>query len=118
VPAPPVPLVAVTDHAVDRYRQRVPRRTGELDVRPEVAGRVATAWAAGRVETEPPPGAAAQRGSVYVRDGALVFVCLHDRPRGELVVITVWEEGEGASVPRRFTDAVAEPRLRRPRDSA
>ena len=111
------PLVAVTDHAVERYLQRVPRRTGELDLKPEIAGRLSAAWAAGRVGPEPPPGAAAQRGSVYVRDGALVFVGLHDRPRGELVVITVWEEGEGAAVPRRYTDAIAEPRLRRPADS-
>ena len=34
-----------------------------------VAARVGRAWAAGRVSREPPPGAAAQRGSVYVRDG-------------------------------------------------
>lgn len=101
------PLVAVTDHAVERYRQRV---RGTLDARTEVAGRVATAWAEGRYSDEPPPGAAAQRGSVYVRDGALVFVCLHDRPRGELVVITLWEEGEDPAVPRRYTDAVREPR--------
>jgi hypothetical protein len=105
----PTPLVAVTDHAEDRYRQRVARRTGKLELKPQIAG---------RVDTEPPPGAAAQRGSVYVRDGSLVFACLHDRPRGELVVVTVWEEGEGAAVPRRYTDAVPEPRLRRPGHSA
>jgi hypothetical protein len=114
----PTPLVAVTDHAEDRYRQRVARRTGKLELKPQIAGRVSAAWAAGRVDTEPPPGAAAQRGSVYVRDGSLVFACLHDRPRGELVVVTVWEEGEGAAVPRRYTDAVPEPRLRRPGHSA
>ena len=56
-----VPLVAVTDHALERYRQRVPRRGGELDERPELAGRVARAWAAGR--TQPGPGA-----TVQVRD--------------------------------------------------
>jgi hypothetical protein len=34
----------------------------------------------------------------------LVYVC---RPEGaELVVITLWEEGEDAAVPRRFTDAL------------
>ena len=38
------PLVAVTDHAVERYRQRV---RGTLDPRPEIAGRVSAAWAAG-----------------------------------------------------------------------
>jgi hypothetical protein len=36
---------------------------------------------------------------------------MEDRPRGELVVVTLWEEGEGAAVPRRFTDAL-EPRHR------
>lgn len=112
------PLVAVTDHAVERYRQRVPGRTGSLELRPEIAGRVASAWAAGRVDAEPPPGAAAQRGSVYVRDGTLVFVCLHDRPRSELVVVTVWEEGEQAEVPRRYTDALKARRLRRGGESA
>lgn len=110
------PLVSVTDHAVERYRQRVPSGSGLLDVRPEIAGRVGRAWAAGRVETEPPPGAVAQRGSVYVRDvdrPDLVFVCLHDRPRGELVVVTLWEEGEAAAVPRRFTDELRRMERRR-----
>lgn len=106
------PLVGVTDHAVQRYRQRVPRRTGSLDPRPEIAGRVSAAWADGRVSTDPPPGAAAQRGSVYVRDGSLVFVCLHDRPRSEIVVITLWEDAELAEVPRRYTDALKHRRLR------
>ena len=104
------PLVAVTDHAVERYRQRV---RGALDPRPEIAGRVSQAWAAGRVSEEPPPGAAAQRGSVYVRDGDVVFVCLEDRPRGELVVVTLWEEGEAAAVPRRFTDLLKRDERRR-----
>jgi hypothetical protein len=108
--------VSVTDHAVERYRQRVPGGSGELDVRPEIAGRVARAWAAGRIETDPPDGAVAQRGSVYVRDQTradLVFVCLHDRPRGELLVVTLWEEGEGAAVPRRFTDELRRMERRR-----
>jgi hypothetical protein len=94
-------LIAVTDHAVERYRQRV---RGTLDARPEIAARVGQAWAAGAVSREPPPGAAAQRGSVYVRDGDIVFVCLEDKPRGELVVVTLWEEGEDPAVPRRFTE--------------
>ena len=94
-------LVAVTDHAAERYRQRV---RGTLDAKAEIIARVSRAWAAGDVSREPPPGAAAQRGSVYVRDGDVVYVCLEDRPRGELVVVTLWEEGEGAAVPRRFTD--------------
>ena len=48
-------------------------------------------------------------GTVHVRDverPALVYVCRHDVPRGELVVVTLWEEGEDAEVPRRFTDAL------------
>ena len=101
------PLVAITDHAVERYRQRV---RGSLDPRPEIAGRVSGAWAAGRVSEEPPPGAAAQRGSVYVRDRAITFVCLWDRPRGELLVVTLWEDGETPQVPRRFTDALKDRR--------
>lgn len=102
-------LVSVTDHAVERYRQRLPSRSGTLDHRTELAGRVSEAWTAGRVSDEPPPGAAAQRGSVYVRDlrdPGVLFVCLHDRPRDELVVITLWQEGEDPHVPRRFTDAL------------
>jgi hypothetical protein len=104
------PLVAVTDHALERYRQRVPRRSGELDERPELAGRVSRAWAAGSVGAGP-------AGTVHVRDverPAIVYVCRHDVPRGELVVVTLWEEGEDAEVPRRFTDALrdAQPRGR------
>ncbi len=90
-------LVAVTDHAAERYRQRI---RGTLDPKREVAGRVARARAAGRVET-------GERGTVQVRDlerRDLVFVC---RPEGaELVVITVFEQGEAAAVPKRFTDAL------------
>ena len=91
--------VGVTDHAVERYLQRV---RGVLDPRPEIAGRVRAAWDAGRV-------AAAERGTVHVRDldrRDLVYVCVLDRPRDELVVVTLWEEGEGAAVPREFTDAL------------
>ena len=62
--------VAVTDHAVERFRQRVGSRLGGFDVKPEIAGRVSEAWAAGRVSETPPPGAGetAARGTVYVRD--------------------------------------------------
>ncbi len=91
-------LVAVTDHAIQRYRQRV---RGSLDERVEIASRVAQAHAAGRVE----PG---ERGALLVRDlrdRELVFVC---RPDGaELVVITLWERGDTVNVPKRFTDALA-----------
>jgi hypothetical protein len=100
-------LVSVTDHAVERYRQRV---RGTLDARTEIAARVGRAWAAGAFSHDAPPGAAAQRGSVYVREGDIVYVCLEDRPRGELVVVTLWEEGEDPAVPRRFTEALKRPR--------
>ncbi len=102
-------LVAVTDHAVERFRQRVGSRAGLLDPRPEIAGRVRRAWEAGRVTEEPPPGAAGARGSVYVRDLVdrdLLFVCR--REHDELVVISLWEAGRVGTprVPRRFTDAL------------
>jgi hypothetical protein len=89
-------LIAVTDHASERFRQRV---RGSLDERTEIATRVSRSHAAGHVE----PG---ERGALLVRDlerPDLVYVC---RPDGrELVVVTLWEEGE-AAVPRRFTDAL------------
>jgi hypothetical protein len=90
-------LVAVTDHAAERFRQRV---RGTLDAKTEIASRVARARAAGGVEE-------GARGTVLIRDldrRDLVYVC---RPEaGELVVVTLWEEGEDAAVPRRFTDAL------------
>jgi hypothetical protein len=106
-------LVAVTDHAVERFRQRIGGRSGEVDARPEIASRVARAWDAGRVSDTPPDGrSSSPRGAVYVRDlldRSLVFVCRHDRAAREVVVVTLWEEegGPGAPrVPRRFTDAL------------
>ena len=102
-------LVAVTDHAVERFRQRVGSRAGLLDPRPEIVGRVRRAWEAGRWSDEPPAGASGARGSVYVRDLVdrdLLFVCR--READELVVISLWEEGRVGTprVPRRFTDAL------------
>jgi hypothetical protein len=94
-----VALIAVTDHAVERYGQRV---RGSLDPRTEIAARVGRALDAGRAE----PG---ERGALLVRDldrPDLVYVCMEDRPRGELVVVTLWEHGQEAAVPRRFTDAL------------
>jgi hypothetical protein len=94
-----VALIAVTDHAVERYGQRV---RGSLDPRTEVAARVGRAVDAGRVQ-------AGERGTLLVRDlerADLVFVCMEDRVGGELIVVTLWEEGEEAAVPRRFTDAL------------
>jgi hypothetical protein len=103
--------VAVTDHAVERFRQRVGTRTGAVDPRVEIASRVGKAWAADRVTDEPPAGATGARGSVYVRDVVdrdLLFVCRHDQAGGELVVISLWDTGRLAPqrVPKRFTDAL------------
>ena len=92
-------LVSVTDHAVERYLQRV---RGALDPRLEITARVSKAFDAGQVA----PG---ERGAILVRDlqrADLVFVCMEDKPRGELLVVTLWEEGEDAEVPKRFTDAL------------
>ena len=90
-------LVAVTDHAAARFRQRV---RGTLEEKAEVASRVSRAHAAGRVERGP-------RGEVLVRDiqrRDLIYVCRLEA--GELIVVTLWEEGEDAAVPKRFTDAL------------
>jgi predicted amidohydrolase len=90
-------LVAVTDHAAERFRQRV---RGTLAAKTEIAARVTRAHAAGRLE----PGV---RGAILVRDlerRDLVYVC---RLEGdELVVTTLWEEGDDAAVPKRFTDVL------------
>jgi hypothetical protein len=90
-------LVAVTDHAADRFRQRV---RGTLDPKTEIASRVAQAAAAGQSE----PG---ERGTVVIRDRDrrdLIYVC---RQQGdELVVITLFEQGEDAAVPKRYADAL------------
>lgn len=90
-------LFAVTDHAAERFRQRV---RGTLDAKSEVIARVSHAYDAGRVKTGP-------RGEVLVRDAErrdVIYVC---RPEGaELIVVTLWEEGEDAAVPKRFTDAL------------
>jgi hypothetical protein len=107
--------VAVTDHAAERFRQRVGSRLGGFDVKPEIAGRASQAWAAGRATDVPPPGAKeeAVRGSVYVRDlveRGVIFVCRHDRASRELLVITLWEDERygAARVDQRFTDALKE----------
>ncbi|RKQ87489.1 hypothetical protein C8N24_5512 [Solirubrobacter pauli] len=100
-------LVAVTDHAAERYLQRV---RGALDPKLEVTGRVSRAVDAGRVE----PGS---RGALLVRDledGELVYICIEDKPRGELIVITLWEGGEDPRVPKRFTDALRRSRRATP----
>jgi hypothetical protein len=110
-------LVAVTDHAAERFRQRV---GGTLDARAEIIRRVSGAVQAGRMTDEPPPGATGARGSVYVRDlvdRSVVYVCRRDGD--ELVVVTLWEQEGGVApprVPRRFTDALkTPPRRKHPR---
>ena len=90
-------LVAVTDHAAERYQQRV---RGTLEAKTEVIGRVMRSLQAGRFEE-------IDRRTIRVRDSErrdLYYVC---RPGdGELVVVTLWEEGDDAAVPKRFTDAL------------
>lgn len=112
------PLVAVTDHAAERFRQRIGSRRGALDVKPEIATRVADAVEADLVSDAPPPGATGTRGSLYVRDRrerSVIYVCR--REGAELLVITLWEDESapgGPKVPRRFTDALkdSDPHLR------
>jgi hypothetical protein len=90
-------LIAVTNHAAERFRQRV---RGTLDERREIQSAVARAWEDGRVEQ-------GRRGELLVRDSKrrdLVYVCRPDAH--ELVVLTLWEEGDDPAVPRRFTDAL------------
>jgi hypothetical protein len=90
-------LIAVTDHAAERFQQRV---RGTLEPKREIASRVAQAREAGRVEE-------GARGALLVRDLTrrdLVYVCRIDG--SELVVLTLWEEGDGAAVAKRFTDAL------------
>jgi hypothetical protein len=89
-------LFDVTDHAADRYRQRI---RGTMEAKTEIAARAAQAYDAGRVETGP-------RNEVLVRDRqipGLIYVC---RPvDGNLLVITLWEDDDAAArVPKRFTD--------------
>ena len=40
------------------------------------------------------------------QDDELVYICIEDKPRGELIVITLWEGGDDPRVPKRFTDAL------------
>jgi hypothetical protein len=90
-------LIAVTDHAAERFRQRV---RGSLDEKTEIASRVARARARNGLED-------GERGTVLVRDlerPDLVYVCVPQD--GELIVVTLWEEGDQAAVPKRYTDAL------------
>lgn len=116
--------VAVTDHAAERFRQRVGSRRGGMDVKPEIASRVAAAWATGRASETPPPNPSPPAhnapGSVYVRcetDRQVVYVCRLDRRSAEVLVITLWEDERlfAARVPRGFTDAL-KPDDERPRE--
>lgn len=90
-------LIAVTNHAAERFRQRV---RGTLDAKAEIQAAVAQAWQDGSVEN-------GERGELLVRDARrrnLLYVCRRDDR--ELVVVTLWEEGEDQAVPKRFTDAL------------
>jgi hypothetical protein len=90
-------LIAVTDHAAERYRQRV---RGTLDEKGEIRAAVARAYAEGQVEEGP-------RGELLARDldrRDLVYRCRRDG--SELVVVTLWEEGDDVAVPRRYTDVL------------
>lgn len=69
-------------------------------VQAEIVTRVSRAHSTGRVN----PG---ERGTLLVRDierRSLVYVCRPDGP--EIVVVTLWEEGDGAAVPKCFTDVL------------
>jgi hypothetical protein len=90
-------LIAVTDHAARRFRQRV---RGTLDPKAEIVVRVRAGLDAGGLE-------AGERGRWLVRDrsrSGIVYVCR--REGEELVVVTLWEEGGDALVPKRFTDVL------------
>ena len=111
-------IVAVTDHAVERFRQRVSGGEGRSTSARRSSPASQRAWQAGRWTEEPPEGVERQRGSVYVSDlrrRDLVYVCRWDRPKDELLVVTLWEAGESAAVPREFTDELRrmDRRLRR-----
>lgn len=100
-------LVVVTDHAAERFRQRI---GGSLDAKHEIARRVGEAVQADRMSDDPPEGVRGKRGGAYVsdlRDRSLVYIC--QCGGDELIVVTLWEREGGPAaprVPRRFTDAV------------
>ena len=63
-----------------------------LDARPEIAGRVRARVGRPGASSRGERGARSTSATSTARD--LVYVCMHDRPRDELVVVTLWEEGE------------------------
>ena len=89
-------LVAVTDHAAERFRQRV---AGTLDAKGDVIRRVALAWEAGASRRTTAPTACATCATARWCSSA-------DARGAELVVIALWEVAGRAPprVPRRFTD--------------
>ena len=75
------------------------RSTREL----EITSRVSHAVDAGPASSR----ASAARTLVRdLEDAELVYICMEDKPRGELIVITLWEGGEDPRVPKRFTDVL------------
>lgn len=109
-------LISVTDHAAERYGQRI---GGALDLKLEVARRAGEAVQAGRIADTPPGAGRGRSGTVYVTDStdrSLIYVCRRTGP-AELLVVTLWEHERGLAaprVPRRFTD-VLDRRARPPR---
>ena len=83
-----VALVAVTDHAVERYGQRV---RGPLDPRTEIAARVG-----GRSRPGARSRASAARQLVRDLDAPVARLRLHAGPPAATDrVVSLWEEGEG-----------------------
>ena len=92
-------LVAVTDHAVERYRSACAACSTRGRRSPAAcAARGRPAASPSRPRHGPRARPRAPRPRLRLRRG---------RPRDELVVVTLWEEGEDPAVPRRFTDALS-----------
>ena len=98
-------LVAVTDHAVERFRQRIGGRTGEVDARPEIVSRVARAWEAGRVERggarRREPRRAGRSTSATSSTARSCSSAATTAPRSEVVVVTLWEREGGPTAAAR-----------------
>ena len=85
-----------------------PRRRALPPARPRRARRPRRDHRPCRPRLRSRPRLRGDRGAVHVHDldlPDLVYVCMKDLPRGELVVVTLWEGGEDPAS-RRFTDAL------------